>query len=49
MLYVRYMFHLLCIRPSEVCSEGGHGMTEDADGFLFDVDRDDTGIVFKEI
>ena len=49
MLYVRYMFHLLRIQPSEVCSERGGGMTVDADWFLFDVDCDDTGIVLEEV
>lgn len=49
MLYVCYMFHLLRVQPSEVCSEGGRSMTVDADSFLFDVDRDDTGIVFEEV
>ena len=49
MLYVRFMFHLLRVQPSEVCFEGGRGMTVDADRFLFDVDGDDTGIVFEEI
>ena len=49
MLYVRYMSHLLRIQPSEVCSEGDRGMTVDTDGFLFDVDRDGTGIVLEEV